>query len=252
MEHRASPAPVSPVRRHEPRLSLAVAIVAIALAVAIAKPWSSATSVVPGSLDPSPSVAPSAAPVAGSGRASDTEQPGGVIQLTGGGTLHCFAPPGWRLVVDTAGDGEGVRTWLAVQPAPATGPLDPTVPTTTIANGPVRGLGFCAPRGNTADPASGAAWMASVWRIDGTDPRPAFATRVARIVTEGGAGGLALASDRPGSPGAWAPGRYAIQFESRDAALPDLWIVLDLSTVAATGREGNTLAEATVAGAGRT
>jgi hypothetical protein len=250
MEHRASPAPVNPVRRHEPRLSLAVAIVAIAVAVAIAKPWSSATSAAPASLGPpgpSPSDVLAATPVPGSGHPLGTAQTGGVIDLAGGGTLDCYAPPGWRLVVDTTGGGERVRTWLAVQPAPATGALDPTVPTATIANGPVRGLGFCAPRSNAADPASGAAWTASVWRIDGTDLRPAVARRVARIETEGGAGGLAPASVLPGSPASWASGRYAIQFEARSAALPDLWIVVDL---AAAATDGNALAWSAGAGSG--
>ncbi len=234
MEHRASPAPVSPVRSHEPRLSLAVMLAAGAVAIAMAKPWSSPTSVVPASLGtpgPSPSDVLTAAPVPGSGRAPGTAQTGGVIDLAGGGTLDCYAPPGWRLVVDTTGDGRQVRTWLAVEPAPATGPLDPAVPATTIANGPVRGLGFCAPRTGTPDVASTAVWTASVWRIDGTGRGPARATRIAQIETDGGAGGLAPASAQPGSPGspaAWPPGRYAIQFEARNAAVPDLWIGLDL------------------------
>lgn len=232
MEHRASPAPVSPVRRHEPRLSLAVAIVAIAVAIAIAKPWSSATSAAPASLGPSPSAAANPAASGGSGRATGTAQPDGVIHLAGGGTLDCFAPPGWRLVLDTGGGGERVRTWLAVQPVPATGALDPSVPAATIANGPVRGLGFCAPRSDAADPASRAAWTASVWRIEGTGRGPARSTHVAQIESEGGAGGLASTSGQPGSPAAWAPGRYAIQFKARNAALPDLWIVLDLAAAA--------------------
>ena len=228
MEHRASPAPVSPVRHPEPRLSMAIAIVTIAVAIAIAKPWSSAASVVPASPGPYPSAAVSTAPTAGPGRASHTAQPGGVVHLAGGGTLDCFAPPGWRLVLDTTGDGERVRTWLAVQPVPATGAIDPAVPVTTIANGPVLGLGFCAPRSSTGDPAAAAAWTASVWRIGGSGRAPALATRVARIETEGGAGGLSSAPAQPGSAVAWAPGRYAIEFEARNAALPGLWIGLDL------------------------
>jgi len=244
-----APVPVTRVRGGEPRVSAIIAIAGIALALAVVKPWapgSTAASMAIG-LDASPAGDATVAPAAMPGTAT-TETPGlllsggggGVIQLSGGSTLDCADPQGWQVVLDATSGGLPTRTWVAVDPGPATGPLDPAAPLARIVSGPVARLGFCAP--GPAEGAASGGWTVGVWRIErngaGVSRIERDAAGVPRVVhlaqigpPGGGLGGLAPATNLPGAPEDWPPGQYALGLQAHGGS-PDAWLVVELVAAA--------------------
>jgi hypothetical protein len=226
------PAPVAPVRGAGRRVTSAVAVVALAVLVAIAKPWEHAQEAVStyATVGPGSDVA-ATAPVVPPSRLPDgvllTSGQGGIVPLPGGGTLACYDPPAWRLVVDATADGIHTRSAIAVNPVRAQGPLDPAVPVTKVVGGPVSGLGFCSPTGLPGPPNS---WTAAVWRISLVRTGGVRASRVALIEPRAGAPG-GLATPSPGSAGDWASGRYVLQLQDATDGSREGWIGFDISVV---------------------
>ena len=248
-----APVPVTRVRGGEPRVSVVVAIGGLALALAVLKPWAPGSSAAGIAIAPdtAPATDSSVAPAAMPGTPATmpgtaaTETPGlllsggggGVIQLPGSGTLDCADPQGWRVVLDATTGGLPTRTWVAVDPGPDTGPLDPATPLARIVSGPVARLGFCAPV-----PAGGAAsgeWSVGVWRLERDGPGVGRIERdaagVPRVVwlaqigpPGGGLGGLLPAAGLPGAPHVWAPGEYALGLQAHGSGAALAWLVVEL------------------------
>jgi hypothetical protein len=128
--------------------------------------------------------------------------------------VTCGWPSGWRAasVQSWRGRDRPVRSWMAIDPVEATGPLDPAIPYAAIFTDTVSAIGFCAPLG--ARPPGNA--RGHVYAVgDGTatpvDPvviEPSEATSLGELWEPAGSGG---SSD--GLP-AWAPGRYVIEVSS--------------------------------------
>jgi hypothetical protein len=210
----------------------AVAVVGLAVAVAVAKPWEHGQEAVFTSATSGPlSAVAATAPVASSVRFADglllTSGQGGIVPLPGGGSLACYDPPTWRLVVDATADGIHTRSAIAVVPAPAHGPLDPAVPVWKVVGGPVSELGFCSPTGLPGPPTR---WTATVWRISHERAGAPRAARVGLIEPEAGAPG-GLATPSPGSATGWASGRYVLQLQDPQDGSRDGWIGVEISVV---------------------
>jgi hypothetical protein len=222
---------------------------AVAMALAVVKPWAlggdaPTTAITP---DTTPAVDATVAP----SDMPDTASIGvleplpasasGIIDLPGGGTLDCADPQGWQVVLDATTGGLATRTWVAVDPGPAMGPLDPTAPLIRIVSGPVARLGFCAPV--PADGAASSGWTVGVWRIErdaaGVWRIERDAAGVPRVVhlaqigpAGGSLGGLTPATALPGAPDAWAPGQYALGLQAHGSASPGAWLVVELVAAA--------------------
>jgi hypothetical protein len=216
-----------------------VAIAGVAMALAVVKPWA------PGGGAPTIAIAPDTAPAVDATVAPsdmpDTASVGvldplpasasGIIDLPGGGTLDCADPQGWQVVLDATTGGLPTRTWVAVDPGPAMGPLDPAAPLIRIVSGPVARLGFCAP--GPADGAASSGWTVGVWRIERDAAGVPRVVHLAQIGPAGGSlGGLAPATGLPGAPDAWAPGQYALGLQVRGSASPGAWLVVELVAAA--------------------
>ncbi len=226
------PAPVVHVRGAGRRVVYAVTIVGLAVVVAIAKPWEDGRGAAFTWATPAPKSAVFAtAPPASPSRFADgvllTSGQAGIVPLSGGGTLACYDPPTWRLVVDATADGIHTRSAIAAMPVRAHGPLDPAVPLVSIVGGPVSGLGFCSPTGMAGVPH---AWTATLWRINRDRTGTLRASRVALIEPEAGApGGLATPSH--GSTAGWASGRYVLQLQDPADGSRDGWVGIAISVV---------------------
>lgn len=117
----------------------AAAIVAVLLGLAIWKPWQTTP--------PRPAlvaqvVAPATPPLTDAPSAAPTVDP--VIDNASGRML-CNAPPDWRLVTmetDVLGDS---RTMYGTEPATASGPDDPHIPTVELHAKALFGIGMCRP-----------------------------------------------------------------------------------------------------------
>ena len=235
----ARPTVSTPVRRvggSEARLKAAVAVAAIAVTLAILKPWAAGMSGrglqldsrgPAGSTSSESAALPTTDTAGGPPRLLLVADGSGVVRLSGGRTLLCYEPPAWRLVLDETGAGYRTRTWLAVQPGRAAGPLDSSVPVVHVLGDQLVGLGFCAPE--TSPDQRSIAWTAIVWRLGA---EPGGTSRTSLVATtqppQGGIGGLALAPGSAGTASTWPPGRYVVQLHALGAALPDGWLRVDL------------------------
>jgi hypothetical protein len=223
---------VAPVRGAGRRVAYAVTLAALAVVVAIAKPWQHDQEPVFASVTTAPeSAVAGTSPVASPSRITDgvllTSGKGGIVPLAGGGTLACYDPPTWRLVVDATAHGIHTRSAIAAIPVQARGPLDPAVPAVKVVGGPVSELGFCSPTGLPGAPTS---WTAIVWRISRERTGTPLASRVALIDPRAGAPG-GLATPTSGSAGGWPSGRYVLQLADGTDGLRDGWIAVEISVV---------------------
>ena len=248
MTRPTAPVPVTRVRGVESRVPAVVVLAGISLVLAVVKPWA------PGGAAAGIALAPGTSPAAEASAASDPASEAsatgslgvleplsagasGIIDLPGGGSLDCADPQGWRVVLDATIGGLPTRTWVAVDPGLATGPLDPAAPLVRIVSSPIARLGFCAPR--PADGAASSGWTVGVWRIERDGPGVSRVERDAAGVPSvvplaqigppgGGLGGLAPATSLLGAPDAWPPGQYALGLQAQGRAAPDAWLVLEI------------------------
>ena len=161
--------------------------------------------------------------------------------------VTCGAPSGWRAATLQAWSGrtEPIRSWIAIQPVAARGPLDPRIPFVPVATGIVTAVGYCAPSDDSRPPAAA---RTSLWAVSNGVATP-LALLPLEPATPNALGGLWMAPpelDRPTpvgsepspSPGAsvggtvaqprlWPPGRYALQV-AVPGGVYDRWLGVDV------------------------
>jgi hypothetical protein len=138
--------------------------------------------------------------------------------------ITCGTPSGWRAATLQAWPGrtEPIRSWIAVEPVAAIGPLDPGIPFVPVATGIVTAIGYCAPPDDSRPPVIA---RASLWAVSATTATP-LSLLPLEPATPNAMGGLWLAppelersspveSAAPSSaddqPRLWPPGRYALR-----------------------------------------
>lgn len=138
--------------------------------------------------------------------------------------ITCGTPSGWRAATLQAWPGrtEPIRSWIAVRPVAASGPLDPGIPFVPVATGIVTAIGYCAPPDDTRPPVTA---RTSLWAVAAGIATP-LSLLPLEPATPNAQGGLWLAPpglERPSSgesaappsasdaPRLWPPGRYALQ-----------------------------------------
>jgi hypothetical protein len=142
-------APLERLGGPDPRLFWVVGGAAVILAIAILKPWQSAPAQRAHVAAPSPgptatAPAPTATPL------DEACLPAG---------------PGWTVTFVEASAGSPDRTWYSMEPADATGPLDPSIPLTRVYRPGVLALGYCV--ATSTRPLRSVA-ATSAWRVAGT------------------------------------------------------------------------------------
>ena len=129
----------------------------------------------------------------------------------------CLAPSGWRVMATERWRDETVRSWRAVEPSTASGPLDPSIEFTPVAAEALPALGYCAPIDGPDRPPADARGSVYVLRDGGADERAV--TRVAPLDDVSG-GAAWFGWDRGASDGAfsltWPVGRYVIRVGTAD------------------------------------
>jgi hypothetical protein len=203
-------APVRPLRGGDDRgVWLALIVVAVALVVALVKPWAAIPAGPAGG-------AADGAPNRG-GRATRSPVPSPTPTPTDPYAelvVTCGNPSGWRVATlqTWVGRATPIRTWLAVDPVPATGADDPGIPFVPVATDLVLAMGYCSPVGADQPPQ---AITVEIWAVpDGAAPILLHATRLEPVHAHA-LGGLWLPPRNrrvvlDGVDG-WPPGRYAIR-----------------------------------------
>lgn len=145
------------------------------------------------------------------------------------GEIACM-PAGWRLAYLGSLGRWTTQTWLVVDPAAASNPLDPSIPVTQLGHEAIAGLGACAP---PASPDAGGrpAVIQRAWRV-GRAGGSESAQPIVLVILATPAGPTltptapqgrpdALALVRPaGSAASWAPGDYVLEIGPPGAVGP--------------------------------
>jgi hypothetical protein len=167
-----NPPPAVPTTRVAPRRPgvRRLALVAAALvALSVVRPWGDGSATQPSGFDAIASAAPGERAAAEAAvTARETGPPAAVSPSVGPDEIAC-APTGWRLVTLEDLGPWTVRSWTPASAVLASGPLDPTIPTTAIASEAVLAMGACSPA--TFDDSGrlltgGPTRILRAWRID--------------------------------------------------------------------------------------
>jgi hypothetical protein len=237
VEHHGQPAldeqprPVSP--GSDPRrLYLVIAVMACVIALLLISNWVSdgrATdpnaSVVPATAGATPAV------VSGSASAAPVPSEAGPADPYADLWVTCGSPSGWRAatIQHWAGRTGPIRSWIAIEPVEAAGPLDPAIPFAPVFTDAVTALGYCAPLDDRERPPESA--VASLWALhaDGARRLPLVPLEPA---TANALGGLWLpAVGSTGDGGSWLPGRYVIEVASPSGSF-HRWLGLEIEDIA--------------------
>lgn len=211
------------MRRRDRTVWFVVGVVIGALTLAVLKPWSIGL----------PTAAPAATPtqvgVAASPRPSlAASQPPG--------PANCYNNEAYRLVTAERTLGRDFRSWIAVEPVPATQPDDPLIPTLSIVSGRLLGLGLCGPQLEGATPAADESTV--LWVPGGrTAPSGVIALDLVLLepLDEFGSGAGRLYKPPPELAGAgrsWPNGRYLMELRKDDG--PSLWFAFRVASAPST------------------
>jgi len=137
--------------------------------------------------------------------------------------ITCGSPSGWRAATLQAWPGrtEPIRSWIAVEPVPASGPLDPGIPFVPVAMGIVTAVGYCAPLDDARPPeiarlgvwivANGGATQLSAVPLEPAAPNGLGGLWLPPPDLQGSGTGQPEIGGADDLRGRWPPGRYALQ-----------------------------------------
>ncbi|MCJ7710085.1 MAG: hypothetical protein MUQ32_04560 [Chloroflexi bacterium] len=212
--HEEAPRAIAPGARPR-RLYALIGLLIGVIAILVVHPWGGGSDPsslgVPRPARPQASSITGAPDAAGStpGEGSDGFPFDPVADLS----ATCGAPSGWRAATlqTWAGRSSPIRSWMAIEPVEASGPLDSRIPFARVWTDRVVALGYCAPPAAEQRPPLTA--VASLWLLTAAGP-----TMVDRRLLEPSSPNALGALWQPGpdvaSDGAWPPGRYVVEIDS--------------------------------------
>jgi hypothetical protein len=219
-------------------IGLILALIVAAMLVGIVRPWD----LVPGPRSAARGdVAPSAGgPVVGPAQdptpAGTAPPPSAMVEDPYAALwTTCGSPSGWRAatIQQWAGRAGPIRSWIAIEPVAATGPLDPGIPFAPVATDAVTAIGFCSPLADSARPPVSA--RATLWALAGGGARLVDPPLV-EPAQPSALGGLwqpppELAVTLDGFD-AWPAGRYVLEIRSPDGPF-DRWLGIEIEDLRA-------------------
>jgi hypothetical protein len=226
-EHDEAPRQIAPGADPR-RLYAVIAVLVGIIALLIVRPWGDGTdtpeappaasrSTVASGSGPAPT-----GPQSGSGPVGD---PYAELRVT------CGSPSGWRAATLQAWAGRArlIRSWIAIEPTEATGPLDPVIPFAPVATDVVTALGFCSPLDEVQRPPEST--VAALWAIRGDRALPLTA-RLVEPSSPNALGALWGPAPEVGDrAGAWPPGRYVIELSTPTGAY-HRWLGIEIEDLA--------------------
>ena len=158
------------------RIARWVVVAAVLVAVAVVKPWGGSG----GRAAPQGGGASSPRAVAGAPAASSgaSEAPAANDIIDPDVTLACLDPGSWRVASVEAYAAQTIRVWRALEPGPASGPADPSIPYVLVVSEGVTELGWCAPVAGSDRPTGGT--TVAAWSVIGGSPRDLHLVRTGR------------------------------------------------------------------------
>ena len=223
------PTRAAEARRFEARLVgedrsplMVAALVAAFVGLAILKPWATA-----GSPGTPPSVVAGLNPAAAS--ASGAPRPSGVGARTPTDDAieeMCLEPGSWRTATIETWRDQTVRVWRAIDPEPASRPLDPSIPIVPAVGSSIPAIGYCAPTSGPGQPVGPATIRA--WWVDGDAVEPLQLRQVTPASGVSPFGALFGPPAELGSTTSWPNGRVVFRYEEHGAG-ESRWFGIEIS-----------------------
>ncbi len=204
------------------RSPLVVAVVVAAfVGLAFVKPWA------PAAPPASPAGSAATEPAAAVPRPRDTPAPSpigeAVLEL-------CHDPLSWRTATIETWRDQTVRVWRAIEPAPASRPLDPSIPVVPAVGNAIAAIGYCAPTSGPDHPVGPANIHA--WRIDGGAVQTLHLHQIAPVKDVSPYGALFGPPAELGSTTSWPNGRVVFRYEELGKAA-SVWFAIEVSGITA-------------------
>ena len=167
MTENIEPIRAADARRFEARLAaddrspfMVATLVAAFVALAILKPWAAGSPEAQRSVANDPNQVAQAAPgePGRSALAARTPTDDAISEM-------CLEPGSWRTATVETWNERTVRVWRAIDPAPASRPLDPSIPIVPAVGSSIPAIGYCAPTSGPEQPLGPATIQA--WWVEG-------------------------------------------------------------------------------------
>jgi len=202
----------------DPSPVLFAAAFVVFILLAIAKPWETpGPAIESGRPDDARALAVAAAPLNRSSPAR-SEGAAAVSELcAGSGTWRTAAVETWR--------GRTVRVWRAIDPGPASRPLDPAIPAVPAMGESIPAIGYCAPTSGPEQPLG--ASRVHAWWVDG-DAVQALQLRQIAPVAVSSYGGVFGPPANLGSTSTWPNGRVVFRYEEL-ATGTSMWFAIEVN-----------------------
>jgi len=227
------PGPFGEPFRFEARLGggdrippIATILIALFIGLSIAKPWP--TIGAPAVGPPVPAGVERVEPVASGATTARGATGGGPSPSPTGGAVAemCLDPGSWRTATIETWRDQTVRVWRAVDPLPASRPLDPGIPVVPAVGTSVSAIGYCAPTSGPDQP-HGAATIRA-WRVDGDAVQAIELRQVAPVQGVSPYGALFGPPAELGSTSSWPDGLVVFRYEELDTGA-SRWFAIEVS-----------------------
>lgn len=227
------PGPFGEPFRFEARLgggdripSIAMVLIALFVGFSIVKPWPTSGMPAVGLAD---TVGAERVEPVASGPTSARGATGGepAPSPTGGAVAEiCLDPGSWRTATIETWRDKTVRVWRAVDPRPASRPLDPGIPVVPAVGTSVSAIGYCAPTSGPNQP-HGAATIRA-WRVDGDAVQAIELRQIAPLQDVSPYGALFGPPAELGSTSSWPDGLVVFRYEELDTGA-SRWFAIEVS-----------------------
>ena len=125
-----------------------------------------------------------------------------------------------------------MRVWRAVEPEPASRPLDPTIPVVPAVGTSVPAIGYCAPASGPDQPVGPASVHA--WRVEGNAVQPLQLRQIAPIEDISPYGALYGPPAELGATSSWPNGLVVFRYEELETRR-SRWFAIEVSGTNAPG-----------------
>ena len=230
MPHDTEPSRTNQVQRFEARFAtvdrsplMATALVTTLIGLAILKPWAAADTPSTGSQGADRGIAAATDAASATGRLSPTPAP----TSTGEAVIEqCHDPGSWRTATIETWRDITVHVWRAIDPRPASGPLDPTIPVVPAVGSSILAIGFCAPTSGPQQPIGPTRVRA--WRLDGASADPVDLRQIAPPSVVSPYGALFGPPAGTTATDGWPNGVVVFRYDEL-AASAERWFAIEIS-----------------------
>ena len=222
------PGPVTAPLSFEARLArpdrsplIMLIVVAAFVIVAIIKPWPDGEPATPAEIaGPGPSSTGRAVVRSGP---SPTPAP----SPTGEAVMdQCLDPLSWRTATIETWRDQTVRVWRAIEPGPASRPLDPDIPIVPAVGTSVPAIGYCAPTSGPEQPLGPASVRA--WAVSGETVLALELRQIAPVGRVSAYGALFGPPTELGATSSWPNGVVVFRYEETDTGR-SRWFGIEVS-----------------------